>query len=60
MNDHLKRNCECCHAQYATGKEYGQYWLEPPSPDFETMGLCEFCNQNSKWYTPDKSCHKSK
>jgi len=26
----MKRNCECCGASYATGKEYGEYWCAMP------------------------------
>lgn len=51
------RNCECCHGSYATGRDYGDWWCELPLAK-ETKGLCEFCNPNSKWYVPDKDCHK--
>jgi hypothetical protein len=52
------RNCECCHANYATGKAYGDHWCEWHDSSVETKGLCEFCNPNcEKWYVPQKFCH---
>jgi hypothetical protein len=52
------RNCECCRANYACGKAYGDYWCESNNPSKETKGLCEFCNPNcEKWYTSQKPCH---
>ena len=41
MNN-LKRNCECCGASYATGKDYGYYWCE--TPIYETIKITK------KWY----------
>lgn len=62
-----KRNCECCHGQYSTGKEYGNYWCEIPViiQDDEgnrimekPKGLCEFCNPKCEtWYVSSKECH---
>lgn len=52
------RNCECCSAEYATGKSYGDFWEVLPNLKVEKKGLCEFCNPNDKvWYIPDKKCH---
>jgi hypothetical protein len=51
------RNCESCHANYATGKDYGNYWNELPRPDVETKGLCEICNEKSIWYIDKKKCY---
>jgi len=55
-----KRKCECCHAIYATGKSYGDFWQEVDLgeyADLEVKGLCEFCNPSSTWYV-DKKCHE--
>jgi hypothetical protein len=52
----LKRRCEECGASYATGKDYGFYWLERGFTkeiiiaDLPIKGLCEFCNSSSIWY----------
>lgn len=59
-----KENCVCCGATYVTGKHYGDWWYEY-SLAVDTKGnlkspkgLCEFCNPNNVWYTPDLKCHK--
>lgn len=44
------RNCECCDANYATGKDYGEWWCVLSDKKVETKGLCEFCNVKSKWF----------
>jgi len=57
----ITRNCECCKAEYGTGKFYGDYWCDIGNPHAETKGLCEFCNPNNEtWYAIDKKCHKNK
>lgn len=50
----MSRNCECCSANYATGKSYGDSWSEISNTNVETKGLCEFCNQSNHFYLQAK------
>lgn len=53
----INRKCSCCGAGFASGKEYGNEWIQITIEDLP-LGLCEFCNpSNEKWYLPNKNCH---
>lgn len=57
--DKITKKCECCGAGFASGKDYGYYWVEIINKELP-LGLCEFCNSNSvNWYIKDKECHKN-
>lgn len=44
------KNCECCHAQYATGKLYGDYWCELPKYRHTTFWeRCKLLIKKLKW-----------
>lgn len=60
MQEKINRKCECCGAGYASGKDYGEYWCQHAPSGLEAKGLCEFCNPNHKYFTPEKTCHNGK
>lgn len=56
--DKITKKCQCCGAGFASGKDYGYYWIMYHTYDDLPFGLCEFCNPNNeKWYIREMSCH---
>jgi hypothetical protein len=57
MDKKITKKCQCCGAGFASGKDYGDYWVEGFADNLP-LGLCEFCNPNNpKWYINNKKCH---